>query len=195
MLVVFTSATAIAARIDKPTLAAHQVTNTMFSLLALVLDALAIPAHTMMAEALGAADHEAAVRTGRRVVRLSLYAGIAVAALLAATSWLVARVFSHDDPVISRTTVGLLVLALVLVPGGVAFGLDGVLIGAGDYKFLGRAAAGELLGFLPFGLLALAVPGLGIGGVWGALGLWMVVRAIVKYQRFVRGHWALVPAT
>jgi Na+-driven multidrug efflux pump len=42
MLAVFTGATAIAARIDDVTLAAHQIAMTMFLFLALVLDALAI---------------------------------------------------------------------------------------------------------------------------------------------------------
>ncbi len=54
MLLVLSGSTAIAARIDDPTLAAHQIVLTMFSFLALVLDALAIPAQTIVAEELGA---------------------------------------------------------------------------------------------------------------------------------------------
>jgi Na+-driven multidrug efflux pump len=149
----------------------------------------------MMAEALGGGDPSAAMRMGRRVMRLSLWAGVIIAAGLAATSWLIARIFSHDAAVTSRTTVGLLLLALLLIPGGLAFGLDGVLIGAGDYRFLGRAAVGELLGFLPFGALALAYPGLGIAGVWGALGLWMLLRAVVKERRFAGEKWLSVTAS
>ncbi len=53
MLAVFTGATAIAARVDDATLAAHQIAMTMFLFLALVLDALAIPAQTLVAEELG----------------------------------------------------------------------------------------------------------------------------------------------
>ena len=53
MLAVTAGATAIAARIDDPTLAAHQIAASLLLFLALVLDALAIPAQTLVAEELG----------------------------------------------------------------------------------------------------------------------------------------------
>ena len=53
MLAVTSGATAIAARIDAPTLAAHQIAASLLLFLALVLDALAIPAQTLVAEELG----------------------------------------------------------------------------------------------------------------------------------------------
>ena len=61
MLAVFIGATAIAARVDEPTLAAHQIAASLFLFLALALDALAIPAQTLVAEELGQA-----VRSGGR---------------------------------------------------------------------------------------------------------------------------------
>ena len=73
MLAVFTGATAIAARVDDPTLAAHQIAMTMFLFLALVLDALAVPAQTLIAEELGHGGARSAEIAGR-VVRLSLVA-------------------------------------------------------------------------------------------------------------------------
>ena len=53
MLAVLGGATAVAARIDEPTLAAHQIAASMFVLVALVLDALAVPAQNLVAEQLG----------------------------------------------------------------------------------------------------------------------------------------------
>ena len=44
MFAVWNTATAVAARVDTPTLAAHQVLTQLFMFLALMLDALAIPA-------------------------------------------------------------------------------------------------------------------------------------------------------
>jgi len=41
----------------------------------------------------------------------------------------------------------------------------------------------------------LAYPGLGIAGVWGALGLWMLLRAIVKERRFAGEKWLSVTAS
>ena len=53
ILAVTTASTAVAARVDDVTLAAHQIVVQAFNLLALILDALAIPAQTLVAAALG----------------------------------------------------------------------------------------------------------------------------------------------
>jgi putative MATE family efflux protein len=85
MLAVFLGATAIAARIDDPTLAAHQIAMSMFLFLALVLDAIAVPAQTLVAEELGRGGTGARLLAGR-VVALSLVAAGGLAALVLATS-------------------------------------------------------------------------------------------------------------
>jgi Na+-driven multidrug efflux pump len=74
---------------------------------------------------------------------------------------------------------------VLLVPAAVAFGYDGVLIGAGDYRFLGLAAVGYLIAVVPLGLLALRT-GAGIAGIWAALVVWMALRAIVNHRRAQR---------
>jgi putative MATE family efflux protein len=182
MLAVFTGATAIAARIDAATLAAHQVAMTMFLFLALVLDALAIPAQTLIAEQLGHTGSGAA-DIARRVVRLSLVAGSAIALVVAVTSPLLPHVFTDDPAVVSRATSALLFLAVLVLPGAVAFADDGVLIGAGDYRFLGVAAFGYLAAVAPIAVAVLAVPALGIAGIWSGLVVWMTLRAVVNTLR------------
>ena len=98
MLVVFTGATAVAARIDEATLAAHQVAMSMFLFLALVLDALAIPAQTLVAEDLGQRGGESP-EIARRVVILSLIAASAISALLGLLSPVIPLAFTGDDAV------------------------------------------------------------------------------------------------
>lgn len=183
MLAVFSGSTAIAARIDDATLAAHQITLTMFFFLALSLDALAVPAQTLVAEELGSGDRAAARLISGRVVVLSIWTALAVAGVVALASPLLARLFSTDPAVISRATTGLLLLAVLLVPGAIAFAYDGVLIGAADYRFLGRAAFGYLLAVVPIAIVVLSVPTLGIAGIWIGLTFWMVIRAVVNHLR------------
>ena len=137
MLVVFTGATSIAARVDDATLAAHSITITMFLFLSLTLDALAIPAQTLVAEELGKGGPGAA-EVGARSVRLSLFIGVGLAVVVAAGAPLIARAFSGESDVVSRASAGLWLLAVLLIPGSLAFATDGSLIGAGDYRFLGR---------------------------------------------------------
>jgi putative MATE family efflux protein len=187
ILAVFTGATAIAARIDAPTLAAHQVVVTMFLFLALTLDALAVPAQTLVAEELGRAERSVAgadaLALARRVVRLSVIFATGLAFLIAAASPLIARAFSTDEAVISRATSGLLILAVLLLPGAVAFAYDGILIGAADYQFIGRAAFAYLLAVVPIAVVVIATPSLGIAGIWVGLLVWMTLRAIVNHRR------------
>lgn len=191
MLAVFTGATAVAARIDEATLAAHQIANSMFFFLALSLDALAVPAQTLVAEELGRGARDRAREYTRRVVVLSLLVGAVVAAVLALAAPSIAQVFTDDPAVVDRATTALRILALIMLPGALAFAYDGVLIGAADYRFLGRVAFGYLLAVIPLAALVLAFPALGIAGIWGALTIWMILRAAVNHWRVWR---VLAPA-
>ena len=183
MLLVLSGSTAIAARIDPPTLAAHQIVLTMFSFLALVLDALAIPAQTIVAEELGAGSPTTAAHVARRSAVLSLGAGTVLAVLIAALAPVLPYVFTGDVAVIERSTSGLWWLAAILIPGGIAFAYDGALIGAGDYRFLGRAAFLYSLVLAPVAAVILRFPWLGIGGIWAGILLWMCIRAQVNHRR------------
>jgi putative MATE family efflux protein len=190
MLAVFVGSTAVAGRVDVPTLAAHQIVLQVFNLLALGLDALAIPAQTLVARALGGREVPAAARIGWAATRLSLIAGTVLGAVVAAASWALPWAFTADPAVASRATAALLVLAVLLLPGAVAFGLDGALIGAGDYAFLGRVAVANIAAFMPLAVATLAWPSLGIVGVWAALAAWMAARAAVNTRRFRSRSWA-----
>ncbi len=183
MLVVFTGATSLAARIDEPTLAAHQIAVSVFLFLALSLDALAVPSQTLVAEELGRDDAAMARTVADRALRMSLALGLVLALLLAATAPLLVRAFTADPAVVDRGTVALWFLAAVLIPGSAAFATDGSLIGAGDYRFLGLAAVGYLVLVVPIAAVVLAVDGLGIAGIWLGLLVWMTARAIVNRAR------------
>jgi len=183
MLAVFTGATMIAARIDEETLAAHQVVNSMFLFLALVLDAFAVPAHTLVAEEAGRGDREAARYVAQRSVRLSVVVSIGLGVLIAASAAWLPQVFTDDAHVTHTATIGLLWLAALLVPGAIAFAHDGILIGAGDYRFLGLAAVAYLIAVIPIAIVTLLTPSLGISGIWAGLLVWMLLRAVVNDRR------------
>jgi putative MATE family efflux protein len=194
MFAVWNSSTLVAAHVDTPTLAAYQVLTQLFMFLSLSLDALAIPAQSLVAGALGGDDVDQAVHVGNACTRLSLWAGSALAVVLAVTSPVLPHVFTSDPAVISRLTAGLVVLAVMQLPGAVAFALDGALIGAQDERFLGRAAVGNLAAFLPLAIATLLNPTLGIVGIMGAQLMWMACRAIVNTRRFESRRWSLVVA-
>jgi len=190
MFAVWNAATAIAARVDTPTLAAHQVLTELFMFLALMLDALAIPAQSLVAGAMGQGDIEEAMRVGRVSTRLSLWCAGGLAAILVAISPLLPYAFTGDGDVRSRLTFGLLILAVMQLPGAIAFALDGALIGGQDERFLGRQAVYNLVGFAPLAIATAIWPRLGLGGLWGAQLMWMALRAYVNQRRFTSRRWA-----
>ena len=195
LIAAFAVATAVAARVDTPTVAAHQVVNTMFTLLALSLDAFAIPAQTLVAEALGAGDQGLARRVGERVLVLSVVVGIGVSAAVVVTAPLLARAFSADPAVVSRTAAGLVVLGLLLLPGAIAFALDGVLIGAGDAGYLALAMlAATVLVYLPAAVTVYVLDA-GILWLWGAFSLWMLARLVGMGARYLTPRWEVTGAT
>ena len=76
---------------------------------------------------------------------------------------------------------------------GIVFALDGILIGAGDLRFLAisMVAATAVLIAGSFAVLGL---GLGIGWLWGALGAWMAVRGAALYARYRTDAWLVTGA-
>jgi putative MATE family efflux protein len=182
MLAVTSGATMLAARTDEPTLAAHQIGASLLLLLSLALDALAIPAQTLVAEELGHGGGPAAAELSRRCARLSLVVGAMLVVVLVVLAPVVPHAFSDDPAVTSRATSVMLWLAVLVVPAALAFAYDGVLIGAGDYRFLGGAAVAYLLAVAPVGAVVL-VSGSGLAGIWAGLALWMVLRAVTNHGR------------
>ncbi len=83
------------------------------------------------------------------------------------------------------------IFALMQPANGVAFALDGILIGAGDTRYLMWAMLGSsILVFAPLILLAFAL-GWGIVGVWGALAAFILARVASTAKRFHGQRWAV----
>ena len=128
---------------------------------------------------------------GRRVLRLSIIAGVGLGVVLAVLAWpLPAPVHARCRPWPRGPRPGCSCWPLSQLPAAVAMGLDGVLIGGGDYRFLGRASVAYLAAFAPFAIATLVWPALGIVGVWLAMPVWLVARAVTNLVRFERRRWA-----
>jgi putative MATE family efflux protein len=189
----FTVAVAVAARLGTVEVGAHEIVFQIFLFVALALDAVAIAGQAIIGRVLGAGDTLGARRVGNRMVRWGVATGaLATVGLLAARPWL-PDLFSDDPAVISLVGFLLIHLALMQPLNGVVFALDGILIGAGDMRFLAWAMAGAAALFVP---LTLAIPalGLGIGWLWGTLWVLMIVRAVSLLARFRSEAWMVTGA-
>ncbi len=183
---VLIATTAIAGRLGTVPLGGHQIAFQVWNLLALALDCLAIPAQVFVADAIGGADLNAARAVGRRTLVLGLYAGIGVGLLTLALAGVLPPAFSPSSAVDHQATRALVLCALQQPAAGLAFVLDGLLLGVGDYGALRATMIAAAAVFAPFGLLALEVRGVGLAGIWIGLGVWLAARAGLLGRRWCR---------
>jgi putative MATE family efflux protein len=190
----FLVAAGVVARSGAAPLAAHQIALQLWLFLALVLDAYAIAAQTLVGQALGAGRPAAARATARRVTLWGLGTGAAVGALLLALRPALVPLFTGDPAVQQQAAVVWWFLAGMQPLAGVVFALDGVLMGAGDVGRLRTITVGSaVLGFLPLSLLAGPL-GWGLAGVWTGLTLFIALRLAGVLARVAGDRWLTAPA-
>jgi putative MATE family efflux protein len=184
-------ATVVAASMGDEELAAHHVVFLVWSLLALVLDAIAIAAQALTGRSLGAGDAVLTRATTRRMVQWGVVGGGLLTLVVLACAPVLPVLFSADPEVRSLMTAALVVAAVLQPVAGVVFVLDGVLIGAGDNRFL---ALTGLLTLAVFGLGAWVVvsTGAGLTGLWWAIGAFMAARLAVLVLRARSDRWLVV---
>ena len=193
LLAALAVATAVASRLGTVPLAAHQIAFQLWSFLALTLDAVAIAAQVMVGRLLGAGDAAAARAASRRMVEWGLLAGLVLGGLVALLRPVLAPLFSDDPAVVDLTLQVLWVVAALQPLNAVVFVLDGVLIGAGDLRFLAGAMVAAFALFLPAAVLAGAAGGT-LLWLWGAVTLLMVARLAGVAWRFAGDAWAVTGA-
>lgn len=194
LLGAFVVASAVLARVGASSLAAHQIAFQLFIFLALVLDAIAIAGQVMVGRALGAGDAAGAREAAVRMIWWSLGVGVVFAVALLACESVLPRAFTSDAHVVERARAAWPLFALMQPVGAVVFALDGILLGAGDSRYLAGSmafAAGAC--FIPIALAALHF-GWGIVGVWAGIDVLMLARLATTGSRFLGGRWAVVGA-
>jgi putative MATE family efflux protein len=189
----FVLATSICARIGEASLGAHQIAFQLFGFLALVLDAIAIAGQVIVGRALGAGDTEAAYAAARRMLEWSLGAGVVIGGVLLALIEVIPRAFTTDPAVIERAHAMWPLFCLLWPPAAIVFALDGILIGAGDTRFLAGAMVVSAAVYVPLAFAALGFDW-GIVGVWCALLGLMAMRLVTLAVRFAGRRWVLAGA-
>lgn len=185
----FVSAGAVAARFGAAAVAAHQVVLQLWSFLALVLDSLAIAAQSLVGAALGAGELGHAKVVAVRVTLFSTVAAAVLSAVFAVGSGVLPGLFTDDRSVLDKIGVPWWFLVAQLPVAGIVFALDGVLLGAGDAKFMRNATLiSALVGFLPLIWLSLIFHW-GLLGIWAGLSSFMVLRLVFVGWRAFSGRW------
>jgi Na+-driven multidrug efflux pump len=147
----------------------------------------------MVGGMLGAGDRTGARDASLRIIGWSVVVGAAFGLVLLAFADVIPRAFTSDRAVIEQAQELWWIFALTMPANGAVFALDGILIGAGDTRFLmwGMLAAAAV--YVPVALLALD-QGWGIRGVWFGLAGLIAVRLATCAVRFAGTRWALTGA-
>ncbi|MEU2094001.1 multidrug transporter MatE [Streptomyces sp. TSRI0445] len=187
-------ATAVAARLGDVDIAAHQIVLSLWSLTAFALDAIAIAGQAIIGRYLGADDEKGAREACRRMVEWGIGCGIVLGVLIVLARPLFIPLFTSDPSVKDALLPALLVVAVSQPIAGVVFVLDGVLMGAGDGRYLAWAMLVTLAVFAPVALLVPTLGG-GLTALWWAMTLMMTVRLITLWLRTRSGRWIVTGAT
>ena len=184
----FVVAGAVAARFGDAEIAAHQIAFQLWIFIALVLDAIAIAGMVIVGRMLGAGDAEGAYAASLRMIWMSVVAGAMFAAAMLGLIDVLPLVFTSDDAVLDQARDLWPIFALMQPLNGAVFALDGILIGAGDTRFLMWSM---LVSGLAAALVALAALEYdwGIRGVWLAVLLLILLRLATMSPRFLRRRW------
>jgi putative MATE family efflux protein len=186
-------ATYVATSLGTTSVAAHQVAFTLWSFLALALDAIAIAAQALTGRALGAGDVAGTRAITRRMMWWGLVSGFVGGLALWGLRGLYVPWFT-SDPEVRHTLAAILLVAALWQPvNGVVFVLDGVLIGAGDGRYLAVAGVIALVLYVPLALSVLWFGG-GVVALWWAFGGFMLLRLLTLLTRERRDSWLITGA-
>jgi putative MATE family efflux protein len=187
----FLVAASVLARMGDAQIGAHQIAYQLFIFLALVLDAIAIAGQVIVGRMLGAGDADGAHAAAVRMIGWSVAVGLAFAVVLAPLSHTLPRAFTGDPRVLHQAALLWPLLAAMEPLCGAVFALDGILIGAGDTRYLMWSMLTASTAFITLAALALGFEW-GVVGVWAALDVLIAARLALLGPRFARRRWAVV---
>lgn len=181
-----------AARLGAVTLAGYQILKTLWTLAAFGLDALAIAAQALLANALGEGEERKIRVLIAQLNRWALGFGTLIGLVFAATSGFSPHLFTGDPELLAVCVPGIIVVGLMQPLAALTYIYDGYLIGADDTKYLAKAMAIVFAIYLPAVLLAGLLPEgtLGLAGLWAIYGLVFIGgRAVSLWLRIRTDAW------
>jgi len=184
----FLVAGAVAARFGDASIGAHQIAIQLWFFLALLLDSVAIAGQVIVGRMLGAGDAGGAVAASARMIVMTVYLGLGFGALMLAFEDVLPRIFTSDPAVLAQAHELWPIFALMQPLNGAVFALDGILIGAGDARYLMWSMLVSMAAAVAVALAALHEDW-GIVGVWLALLVLICVRLATLAVRFTRKRW------
>ncbi|MGQ0431485.1 MAG: MATE family efflux transporter [Microthrixaceae bacterium] len=189
LLATLAVATAAASRVGTAQLAGHQIAAQLFLFLAIGVDMFKVSGQSLVGHALGAGRPDDARDVVAHLYEWAWRVGLLLTIVTLALSPLLPHLFTSDPDVIGPATVALVLLGVMQLPAALTFVLDGVLMGANDFRDLRWQTTIAFAVVLPVFVAVMARPSLGILTVWVGMLLWVCVRALKNHLRVRGDRW------
>jgi len=125
-----------AASMGTEILAAYQVVNAAWNFTVNALDSIAIAGQTLVGAELGAQAYDRARNLTKETARAGFIAGIIIGVVFAMLGLVAGSLFSPNPAIQTLVTTGMIVVGILMPLQGWMWALDGILIGAGDFRYL-----------------------------------------------------------
>lgn len=159
-------------------LAGYQIVNATWNFALNILDSIAIAGQTLVGAQLGARSFARARQLTRFTARAGLMAGFVVGICFVLLGFVAGRFFSPNPDVQQLACAGMVAIGIFMPLQGWMWALDGILIGAGDFRYLAMTCAASAVAYVIVlsVFIVFVVPILSndvwcIALLWGLLGL------------------------
>ncbi len=173
--------------------AAHQVSMTSMSVSWMPGFGFGVAATTLVGQRLGAKDPKGAEEACNTAARLAMIFQGTIGLLMFFFGAQVVSIFINEPDVIAQGASCVRLLGLTQPASAAAVTIGGGLRGAGDTRWpMIITTASIWLIRIPLGWVLALTVGMGLLGVWAAMGLEMIGRALLFRWRFRTGKWKTV---
>ncbi|KAI3923812.1 hypothetical protein MKW92_051825 [Papaver armeniacum] len=170
-------------------MAAHQICYQVWLAVSLLADAIASSAQAMIASSYSEGDFSRVKEITFLVLKTGLVMGLALTIILGASFDKIALLFTKDAEVLAVARSGILFVCASQPLNALAFICDGLHFGVSDFQYAAHSMM--LIGVVTSAFLLYAPSVYGLSGVWLGLSLFMGLRTLAGFTRFMSksGPW------
>ncbi|KAM4099425.1 hypothetical protein ACJW30_07G158700 [Castanea mollissima] len=189
VLITMTLGTSMAARQGPVAMAAHQICIQVWLAVSLLTDALAASGQALIASSFSKGDYQSVKDITDYVLKIGLFTGVFLSAVLGVSFGSLATVFTKDAEVLEIVRTGVLFVSASQPLNALAFIFDGLHYGVSDFPY--AAYSMMISGAICSTFLLYAPSILGLPGVWLGLTLFMGLRTVAGFARLLskNGPW------
>lgn len=126
----------VAASMGTSVLAGYQIVNAVWNFAVNILDSVAIAGQALVGAKLGAQEFGEARHLTRTTARSGMVMGVCVGILFVGLGFFAGQLFSPNEEIQQVVAAGMLISGITMPLQGWMWALDGILIGAGDFRYL-----------------------------------------------------------